>query len=97
MTIRHIVVWKLAEGDREARVDRLRSALEPLAGSVPSVRSLVVVENAAYPESNHDIALIADFDDVAGLEAYQVHPEHVAAAAIVRANVASRAAIDFAV
>ncbi len=96
--IRHIVLWKLkddADATREERIAAIRGAIEPLAQSVPSVRSLQVVENSAYHEANYEVALISEFDDVAGLDEYQQHPEHVAAAAIVRSQVQGRASIDF--
>jgi len=41
--------------------------------------------------------LIADYDSLAALEAYQVHPDHVAATQIIRPLVASRSNVDFAV
>ena len=98
--IRHIVLWKLkddADASREERIAMIRGAIEPLAELVPSVRALEIVENSAYHEANYEVALISDFDDVAGLDEYQQHPAHVEAAAIVRSQVASRPSVDFVV
>ena len=98
MTIRHIVAWKLNGEDDAARADQAAEVtrrLEALVGVVPSLRTLSIGPNVAYPEQNGDVALVADFDDLAGLEAYQVHPAHQEVVGYVRSVAASRIAVDF--
>lgn len=95
--IRHIVVWGLKAERADARaasIAAITAALEPLADTVPVIRSIRVHANAAMPERNRDVVLIADFDSVDDLAAYVEHPLHVAAAAIVTAHVGERASID---
>lgn len=94
--IHHVVSWTLREDlDRDTGIARIRQLLTDLIAVVPSVRSLQVVENVAYPGKNQDVAVVATFDDLAGLDEYQVHPEHQAAAAEIRGLVTARAAIDW--
>jgi heme-degrading monooxygenase HmoA len=96
--IKHIVTWKLKATDESAKAEAytaMAGALLPLASSVPSVLSLTVARNAAYPDTNWDVVLVAEYASFDDLEAYQVHPEHKAAGMIVRAHVAERASIDF--
>jgi hypothetical protein len=94
--IRHVVSWTLREDlDRDGTVARIRELLTGLVGVIPSIRSLQVVENVAYPGKNQDVAVVAAFDDLAGLDEYQVHPDHQAAAAEIRGMVTARAAIDW--
>ncbi|GAA3330104.1 MULTISPECIES: Dabb family protein [Curtobacterium] len=94
--IHHVVSWTLREDlDRSASIDRIRELLTGLVGTVDTIRSLEVVENVAYPGKNQDVAVVATFDDLVGLDAYQVHPDHQAAAAEIRGLVTSRAAIDW--
>lgn len=98
--IRHIVVWKLkAEDDagKAAAVAAIADALEPLANIIDGTRSLRVSANSAYFDANWDVVLEAEYDSLEALDAYQVHPEHQAAAAIVRSHVSQRASVDFAV
>lgn len=98
MTIRHIVAWKLAADDAAVRAEHAAEVarrLQSLMGVVPTLRSLSAGPNAAYADVNGDVALVADFDDVAGLDAYQVHPAHQEVAAYVRSVVSSRIAVDF--
>mgnify|MGYP001241867379 CR=1 FL=1 len=96
--IRHVVMWKLAATEpaaKAAAVAEIAGALEPLVGVVPGLQSLIVRPNVAYLETNYDAILVSDFESISGLEAYQVHPAHVAAAAVPRAHAASRVTVDF--
>lgn len=96
--LRHVVSWKLTAEDartRLAQIETITAALQSLPALVPSIRSLMVGSNVAYPESNWDLVLIADYDDLDGLEAYQVHPEHVAVTKIIGPLVSQRSNVDF--
>jgi len=96
--IRHIVSWKLISEDAEGKAagfDTIRTALEALPELIPEIRALQVGRNIAYPDSNWDVVLVADYDSLDALEAYQVHPDHQAAVAIIRPLVAQRSNVDF--
>lgn len=96
--IRHVVMWKLKAEDaagRAASAAAIANALEPLAIEIAGVSSLRVHANSAFFDVNWDLVLIGDYDSLAALEAYQVHPSHVAAAAVVREHTAKRTAVDF--
>ncbi len=98
MTIRHVVGWKLAAEDAETRAEHaaeIARLLHALVGVVPSIRSLSAGVNVAFPDTNADVAIVADFDDIEGLEAYGAHPAHLEVVAYVRSVVASRLAVDF--
>lgn len=98
MTIRHVVTWKLAAEDaaeRAAQAAEVARLLNALDGVVPQLLSISAGANSVYPEANWDVTLVADFDSVAALEEYQVHPAHVEAAGYIRSVVASRVAVDF--
>lgn len=98
MALRHIVTWKLSgetQADRDAQAEEISAALTPLAESVPSVRSLSVHRNEVNHDENWDVTLVSEFDDAEGLAAYAVHPEHVAAVAVVKPHTVGRACVDF--
>jgi hypothetical protein len=96
--IRHVVAWKVAATEpaeaavAAAEITRLLASLPPL---VPSISSLTVGPNMAYFESNWDVVLVADFETLADLDAYQVHPSHQAVVPQIKALVSQRAAVDF--
>lgn len=98
MSIRHIVLWKLAAEDADSRAlhaEQIAERLLALPAVIAEIRRIEVGPNVAFPQTNWDVALVADFDDVEGLEAYQVHPAHQEAAAFVRSVVSERAAVDY--
>ncbi|MFF1540648.1 Dabb family protein [Microbacterium sp. NPDC058269] len=98
MTIRHVVTWKLAAEDaaeRGAQAVEVARRLNALDGVVPQLLSISAGANTAYPETNWDVTLVADFASIAAIEAYQVHPAHAEIAAYIRSVVASRVAVDF--
>lgn len=100
MALKHIVFWKLNGATDEARDEQavfLKKALEALKGSIPEILSLSVHRNCAFHGVNWDLALVSEFADLAALETYQTHPDHVAVGAEIKQRVSDRAAIDFAV
>ncbi len=98
MSIRHIVLWKLAADDADTRAlhaEQIEQQLLSLRGEITEIEHLEVGRNVAYPQANWDVALVSEFTDVEALERYQVHPAHQEVAAFVRSVVAERASIDF--
>ena len=96
MTLRHVVAWKLAAedaGTRAAQAREIADRLHALVGVVPTIGALTAGPNVI--EGNWDVALVVDFADAAGLDAYAVHPDHQAVVAYVRSVVSDRVAVDF--
>ncbi|GAA5153165.1 Dabb family protein [Microbacterium pseudoresistens] len=97
MTLRHVVMWRMAADEAEERAEHAREGarlLTALDGVVPEIRALSVGPNSEYPDANWDLVLIVDVDDVDALERYQVHPEHEKVVAYMRSVVSTRAAVD---
>ena len=91
----HIVIWKYrADADAGARREHL-ARLRALPASIPEVRSFVVGADVLRLPRSYDTGLVAVFQDRAGLEAYTVHPEHVAAADFGRSISEHVASVDF--
>jgi hypothetical protein len=98
VSIRHIVLWKLAAEDADTRAlhaEQIAERLLALRGVVDELQSIEVGRNVAYPATNWDVALVAEFADTDALERYQVHPAHQEAASFVRSVVAERAVVDY--
>ncbi|MFJ6653709.1 Dabb family protein [Microbacterium sp. NPDC091313] len=98
MSIRHIVLWKLAAEDADTRAlhaEQVSERLRALVGVIEEIQQLDVGPNVAYPATNWDLALVIDFADVEALDRYQVHPAHQEVVTFVRSVVSERAAVDF--
>jgi hypothetical protein len=88
----HIVLFKLKD---RAIIDTARERLAALDGRIESLRSLEVGVDIVQGERSFDIALVATFDDRAGLEAYRVHPLHVEVADYIKGESSSVVSADY--
>ena len=96
--ITHIVVLTFAAEDRDQRnsdAAEYQSRLEALRGQVPGMLSLEVGRDLGVAEGHHELALVTTHSTYADLEAYQVHPLHVAVREFGATVLKSRAVVDF--
>lgn len=97
--IKHIVFFTLkphAEG-RPAHENALemKARLEALNGRIDGLLMLEVGVDFSRTDASADVALYSEFADRASLDAYQVHPEHVAIATWVGGLRESRTIADY--
>ena len=55
----------------------------------------VGINMSIRPKRADDVVLVTTFESAADLDAYQVHPAHQAAAAVIRNLVSARRVVDF--
>ncbi|HEX8475701.1 MAG TPA: Dabb family protein [Pyrinomonadaceae bacterium] len=91
----HIVIWKYradaSEEDRRRHVEMLRR----LRSLIPDINSLEVGFDTLHLARSYDTGLVAVFPDRAALDAYTVHPEHVAVVEFGRNFAEHIASVDF--
>jgi hypothetical protein len=95
--IRHLVLWNLAadaDEDKQLIIAELEERFAPLAG-LDGVERLEIRADIGETSGNWDVVLVGDYRDTAALDAYQVHPSHVAVVDYVRSVVTARACIDY--
>ena len=93
--IRHICMFKLKEENKAGNLAEMIARAQSLY-AIESMKAMDVVTNdPATPDSNYDICLICDFEDVESLNAYQSSPIHVAFGQFVGTVRESRACIDY--
>lgn len=94
--IKHIVMFHLKEENKEANLEEALRRLSTFPKEIPTLRGFEATRNAPSADAtNCDLALICDFDDMEGLNAYQVHPSHVAFGNFIKAVRVDRACIDY--
>jgi hypothetical protein len=86
------VLFKLKD---RAVIDEARATLAALDGRIESLRSLEVGVDVVRGERSFDIALVAKFDDRAGLEAYRTHPLHIEVANYIKGESSAVVAADY--
>ena len=86
-----------AEGKtKQETIEEAKKRLSVFEAEIPTLKKLVVaINDEKAAESNYELALICDFDDIVGLNAYQMHPTHKAFGAFITPLRESRACIDY--
>lgn len=97
--IKHIVMWRLrehAEGATAAEnALKMKEMLDTLPAKVPGVLKLEVGINVVQSPTAADICLYSEFNTLAEMDAYQVHPEHLKCVEFVKAVADERRAVDY--
>ncbi len=92
--ITHVVLFRLKDRTPPS-IEKAKAALAQLKGKVPSLRDLEVGSDLVRSERSYDIALVARFDDLAGLDAYRQHPAHLEAVKYIAGVKDDDAAVDY--
>lgn len=94
--VKHIVIFKF-QGSLEERLalaEQFRNALVVLPDKISVLQSMEVGINE-NPVETWDLVLTAIVPDMPSVTTYATDPAHVAAAAIVKGKVESRACVDY--
>lgn len=96
--VKHIVLFKLKETlspEEKLKVTNdFKAAIEALPAKIDFIRKIFVGLNA-NPAEKWDICLDSEFDTLTDVNAYAVHPDHVAAAGILKEVKQDRACVDY--
>lgn len=94
--IKHIVMWNLKEEvDVSSTREEIKTKLEGLLDKVETLKFIEVGFNHNPADNARDITLYSEFEDQAGLDAYQVHPAHVEAGKYVGSVTKDRVVSDY--
>jgi len=90
--VKHIVCQKFKE---KADAEAAAKMLHDLAGVVPSLRNIEVGVDFLGSERSFDLAIIAVFDDVEGLHAYDTHPAHQKVREFIKSRRIGTVSVDY--
>ena len=97
--VKHIIVWTLKEmpeAEKKSVKAEIKTGLEGLKDKISGIVDIKVITEGRLASSNADLMLDSTFESADALNAYTVHPEHVAVATTkVRPFVSNRACLDF--
>lgn len=98
--VKHIVMFKfkdMAEGKNGLEnATKAKEMLEALQGIIPTLKaSKISLNSEKATPANYELVLETEFDDMEGLSAYAVHPEHLKVVAFIKSVIASRACVDY--
>lgn len=96
--VRHIVLFKLkntlSKEEKLKVMSDFKVAIEALPAKIPVIRRIEVGLNM-NPDEAFDIALNGEFDTLDDVNLYASHPDHVAAAGLLKEVKESRACVDY--
>jgi hypothetical protein len=76
MAIRHIVLFRFAEGTPDERIDDLAAGLSALPPAIPEIRRYEHGRNISTNPAAWDYAVVAEFDSLDDHGTYRDHPTH---------------------
>lgn len=97
--ITHIVMWKLKENalgnSKLENAKEIKRSLEALKSEIKGIIKLEVGINILASDQSYDVVLNSEFVDQASLDAYQVHPKHVAVSNYITDLRDERVVVDY--
>jgi hypothetical protein len=88
-------MFKLKSENKENNLKEALYLLEDMKDISLIKRFEVVTNDEKAPESNYDLSLIFDFENMDDLNAYQKHPKHLEFGKFITAVRENRACIDY--
>lgn len=82
------------EGLKSQVMQEFKEKIEALPAQIPFIRKVEVGLNM-NPAEAYDLALYSEFDTLADVQAYAVHPAHVAAAGVIKDYKVARSCTDY--
>ena len=92
--IKHVVMWRFKEENKEANKQKARELLLALPALIPEIKKMDVYFDALGKNGAMDVMLEVEFENAEALNTYAVHPEHVKVAGFIRGVVESRVVLD---
>lgn len=94
----HLVAWNfkdtLSASEKEKYALQLKTDLEALPSKIPELLELKVITDLES-SSTHEFVLYSTFHDMAGMNAYMNHEEHLKVVPLIRETLTDRICLDY--
>lgn len=92
--IKHIVMWKFRENERDNML-LFRERLLALKGKIPEIRAMEVGVNVNPSDRSYDAVLVSEFDSLDALKSYSENPLHVEVAEFCKTIRTGSVSVDY--
>jgi len=93
--IRHIVMVKLPDAIRAEAQTKIAQGMDPLPAKLPEIKYMDVGPNISRSPKAHDLAIVLDFEDEAGLKVFADDPDHKELVSYIRGTAESISIVDY--
>jgi len=93
--VKHIVMFDFKDENKQENLLKAKAMLEALLVTVPTLNKMEVGINFSEEERAMDLSLYSEFNDVAGLELYANHPEHLEVVKFIKSVVTASKVSDY--
>ena len=93
--LQHYVFIKYQPDTTDAHIQAFSEKMLALQHSIEEIQHVEIGIDELHDERSWDLMLIMQFESMAALRAYQIHPEHIAAIEFNRPRVANVGSLDF--
>jgi antibiotic biosynthesis monooxygenase (ABM) superfamily enzyme len=90
----HVVFFRLKPECKD-KAKHLVAKILDMKGKIPELREIQAGVDVVQSARSYDVGLIAQLDDLASMQSYQVHPVHQELLKFVGQVVESSVAVDF--
>ena len=95
---KHIVMWKLKDGDdvsKEDNAKKMKEIIEDLKGKIDEIKHIEIGFDVSCTDSSYDVVLYSEFESKSDCAAYIKHPEHQKVVGFVGSVVSERKVVDY--
>jgi hypothetical protein len=93
--LKHVVFFKFKPEVKAPDIVELEKGLAALPGAISEIREFHFGRDVIRSERSYDFALISSFVDLAAMERYQKHHDHLQVVEVVKRLSSSILAVDF--
>jgi type II secretory pathway component PulC len=74
--IKHVVMLKFKKSASESAITEVEKELAGLPAIIPDAMKFEIGRDVVHSARSYDFALVCEFENLAKLEGYRVHPAH---------------------
>lgn len=94
--LRHIVMMKFSDRENwKSTALEVARQLNALPERIVELKNMETGINFSTRPTAYDLVLTADFDNESGLDAYRVHPDHIAVLDYLKTRVEKATVVDY--
>ena len=93
--IKHIVLFKFKDENKEVFMKQAKKELEELVGKIEELKGMEIGINYLVDDNMPDLSLTSTFDNKEGLKVYATHPEHMKVVELIKPMAIGRWVVDY--